>query len=56
MRSGESNGVVLPSITVLGTLVPEVFLRGKETRQERQRSSERKPLVVDNANLIIMLR
>ena len=52
MRSGESNGVVLPSITVLGTRVPEVFFRREETRQ---RSGERKPLVADNANLIIML-
>ena len=38
-----------------GTLVPEVFFRREETRQERERSSERKPLVAGDANLTIML-
>ena len=38
------------------TLVPEVFFCRKETRQERERSGERKPLVVGDANLTIMLR
>ena len=37
-------------------LVPEVFFRCKETRQERERSVERKPLVAGDANLTIMLR
>ena len=38
------------------TLVPEVFFRREETRQERERSGERKPLVAGDANLTIMLR
>ena len=37
-------------------LVPEVFFRHEETREERQRSGERKPLVVGDTNLTIMLR
>ena len=38
-----------------GTLVPEVFFRREETRQERERSGERKPLVAGDANLTLML-
>ena len=38
-----------------GTLVPEVFFHHEETRQERERSGERKPLVAGDANLTIML-
>ena len=38
------------------TLVPEVYFRDEETRQERERSGERKPLVASDANLTIMLR
>ena len=37
------------------TLVPEVFFRRKETRQERERSGERKLLVAGDATLTIML-
>ena len=37
------------------TLVPEVFFHREETREERERSSERKPLVAGDANLTIML-
>ena len=51
-----------PSVTKVwlrlpnSTLVPEVFFRREETRQERERSGERKPLVAGDANLTIMLR
>ena len=38
------------------TLVPEVFFRREETRQGRERSGQRKPLVAGDANLIIMLQ
>ena len=41
---------------VVDTLVPEVFFRGEETRQERERSGERKPPVAGDANLTIILR
>ena len=37
------------------TLVPEVFFR-REERREKERSGERKPLVVGDPNLTIMLR
>ena len=38
------------------TLVPEVSSRREETRQERERSGERKSVVVGDANLTILLR
>ena len=41
---------------LFSTQVPEVFFRREETRQERERSGERKPLVAGDANLTIMLR
>ena len=34
---------------------PEVFFRRKETREERERTGERKPLVAGDSNLTIML-
>ena len=44
------------NIVLHDTLVPEVFFRHEETREERERSCKRKPLVVGDANLTIMLR
>ena len=38
------------------TLVPEVFFCCEETRQEKERSGKRKPLVAGDANLTIMLQ
>ena len=43
-------------IKALSTLVPEVFFCREETRQGRERSGERKPLVAGDATLTIMLR
>ena len=36
------------------TLVPEVFFGCEETRQERERSGERKPVVAGDADLTII--
>ena len=38
------------------TLVPEVFFCREETRQERERSGERKPQATGDANLTMILQ
>ena len=48
---------ITTKVSHICTLVPEVSFHREEMRQaERERSSERKPLVAGDANLTIMLR
>ena len=48
---------IMGEIALLITQVPEIFFCHEEKRErEKERSGKRKPLVVDNVNLTIMLR